>query len=177
MRLFVRIGLVAACLVAGQSAAFAQVALSGVVSDNSGAVLPGVTVEAASPVLIEKVRSVTTDGSGQYRIVDLRPGTYSLTFSLQGFNNVKRDNIVLAGTQIITIPVEMRVGALGVARQRPAVVVAALGKALIRGCGVELCEFRLEMLLLRSSAGEFLENTHRVGQAGENLRGEDGLGP
>ena len=57
------------------AAAYAQAAITGVVKDASGGVLPGVTVEAASPVLIEKVRSAVTDGTGQYRIVDLRPGT------------------------------------------------------------------------------------------------------
>ena len=70
-------------------------ALAGVVRDPSGAVLPGVTVEAASPALIEKVRSVVTDGTGQYRIVDLRPGTYRLTFTLPGFNTVVRTGIEL----------------------------------------------------------------------------------
>src|SRR5437899_1381677 len=63
----------------------AQASLTGTVHDPSGAVLPGVTVEAASPALIEKTQSATTDGSGQYRIIDLRPGTYSLTFTLAGF--------------------------------------------------------------------------------------------
>ena len=60
------------------------------VKDTSGAVLPGVTVEAASDVLIEKVRVAVTDGTGQYRIVDLRAGTYAVTFSLTGFSTVKR---------------------------------------------------------------------------------------
>src|SRR5262245_56219014 len=73
------------------SAALAPGAITCVVKDVSGGVLPGVTVEAASPVLIEKVRSVATDASGQYRIVDLRPGTYALTFTLPGFRTVKRD--------------------------------------------------------------------------------------
>ena len=68
--------------------ALAQASITGVVRDTSGAVLPGVTVEAASPALIEKVRSVTADGNGQYRIVDLRPGTYAVTFTLQGFATV-----------------------------------------------------------------------------------------
>ena len=68
-------------------------ALAGVVRDPSGAILPGVTVEAASPALIEKVRSVVTDGTGQYRIVDLRPGTYTLTLTLPGFNTVARTGI------------------------------------------------------------------------------------
>src|SRR5262245_10551907 len=68
------------------AAASAQAAITGVVKDTSGAVLPGVTVEAASPVLIEKVRSAVTDGTGQYRIVNLLPGTYSVTFTLPGFS-------------------------------------------------------------------------------------------
>src|SRR5688572_10627456 len=79
------------------AAAFAQAAITGVVRDTSGAVLPGVTVEAASPVLIERTRSVVSDDTGQYRIVDLRPGTYSLTFTLPGFNTVKREGIELSG--------------------------------------------------------------------------------
>src|SRR5438105_2895343 len=90
----------------------AQGILTGTVHDPSGAVLPGVIVEAASPALIEKTRSATTDGSGQYRIIDLRPGTYALTFTLSGFTTVKRENIELSGTQTVTIPIEMRVGAL-----------------------------------------------------------------
>src|SRR4029450_3864122 len=68
------------------------------------------TVEASSPALIERSRVAVTDGSGQYRIIDLRPGTYSLTFTLGCFSTVKRDNIELAGTQVATIPIEMRVG-------------------------------------------------------------------
>ena len=66
--------------------AYAQATITGTVKDSSGAVLPGVTVEASSPALIEKVRTVVSDGSGQYRIVDLRPGTYTVTFTLTGFN-------------------------------------------------------------------------------------------
>src|SRR5512144_2399211 len=67
------------------SIVYAQASIAGVVKDASGAVLPGVTVEAASPALIEKVRSVVTDGSGQYRVENLRPGTYSVTLMLPGF--------------------------------------------------------------------------------------------
>src|SRR5688500_15469254 len=91
---------------------FAQASLTGTGRDASGAVLPGVTVEASSPALIEKVRAGVTDGSGQYRIVDLQPGTYSLTFSLPGFSSVLRENIQLTGSQTLTIPVELRVGGL-----------------------------------------------------------------
>src|SRR5262245_38498176 len=70
-------------------------AISGVVKDATGAVMPGVTVEAASPALIEKVRAATTDGSGSYKITDLRPGTYTVTFTLPGFASVKREGLEL----------------------------------------------------------------------------------
>ena len=94
------------------SAAFAQGTLTGTVRDESGAVLPGVTVEASSPALIEKVRTAVTDGAGQYRITGLNPGTFSLTFMLPGFSIVKREGIELSGTATLTIPVEMRIGAV-----------------------------------------------------------------
>lgn len=68
-------------------------AIAGTARDITGAVLPGVTVEAASPALIEKVRSVVTDGNGEYKIVDLRPGTYSVTFTLPGFSILRRDGL------------------------------------------------------------------------------------
>src|SRR5438552_7734758 len=84
-----------ACLVLLPNVARAQSAIVGVVKDTSGAVLPGVTVEAASDVLIEKTRSVTTDGSGGYKIVDLRPGTYVVTFTLPGFQTIRRENVEL----------------------------------------------------------------------------------
>jgi hypothetical protein len=83
-----------------------------VVRDSSGGVLPGVVVEAASPVLIEKVRSVVTDGTGQYRIVDLRPGTYTVTFTLSGFNTLVREGIELTGSFVATVGADLRVGAL-----------------------------------------------------------------
>src|SRR4030088_3519169 len=94
------------------SLAFAQGTLTGTVRDESGGVLPGVTVDASSPALIEKMRTALTDGAGQYRITGLNPGTYSLTFRLSGFNIVKREGIELSGTAALTIPVEMRVGAV-----------------------------------------------------------------
>src|SRR5688572_19286290 len=94
------------------AAAFAQAAITGVVRDSSGGVLPGVTVEAASPVLIEKVRSVVSDDTGQYRIVNLAPGTYTVTFSLPGFSTVRRDGVELSGDFVATVNGDMRVGAL-----------------------------------------------------------------
>jgi len=86
--------------------------IAGVVRDTSGGVLPGVTVEAASPALIEKFRSVVTDGEGRYNIVDLRPGTYAVTFSLTGFNTLKRDGITLTAGFTATVNADMQVGAL-----------------------------------------------------------------
>jgi len=94
------------------SAAAAQAVIAGTVRDTSGAVLPGTTVEASSPVLIEKIRSAATDGTGQYRIEDLRPGTYTLTVTLPGFNTFKREGIELTGSFTATINVELKVGAL-----------------------------------------------------------------
>jgi hypothetical protein len=84
----------------------------GVARDSSGAVLPGVTVEAASPVLIEKVRTAVTDGSGQYRFTELAPGVYTVTFALPGFTTVRREDVDVSGVGVITINAEMRVGGL-----------------------------------------------------------------
>src|SRR5712692_7479033 len=92
--------------------AFAQSAIAGVVKDATGAVLPGVTVEAGSPALIERVRTVTTDGAGLFRIIDLRPGVYTVTFTLAGFNVIKREGIELPANFTATVNAEMRVGAL-----------------------------------------------------------------
>jgi len=92
--------------------AHAQSAFAGVVKDATGAVLPGVTVEAASPVLIEQTRSVTTDANGAYRIENLRPGVYTLTFTLPGFATVKRESVDLPSNFTSTINAELKVGAV-----------------------------------------------------------------
>ena len=86
--------------------------ISGTVKDASGGVLPGVTVEAASPVLIEKSRSTVTSGSGSYSILALRPGLYTVTFSLPGFGNVVREGVELTSDFTATISVDMKVGTL-----------------------------------------------------------------
>jgi hypothetical protein len=101
----------AAFLVLSPSA-FAQASISGVVRDTSGAVLPGVTVEAASPALIEKVRSAVTDANGQFRVEDLRPGTYVVTFKLAGFSTVERPGIELTGSFAAKVDAELKVGTL-----------------------------------------------------------------
>ena len=111
MRALARGSFVVALLLLLSTPAFAQ-GVAGIVKDTSGAILPGVTVEAASPALIEKSRTVVTDGTGQYRFVDLKPGTYSVTFTLPGFATVKRDNIELTGAGVTTINADMRVGAV-----------------------------------------------------------------
>jgi hypothetical protein len=111
MRVLKGILFVVTCL-AIPTMAFAQASASitGVVKDASGAVLPGVTVEASSDVLIEKTRSAVTDGGGQYRIVDLRAGVYTVTFSLNGFSTVKREGVELTGSFTASINADMRVG-------------------------------------------------------------------
>jgi hypothetical protein len=90
----------------------AGASIAGTVTDPSGAVLPGVTVEASSPALIEKVRIAVTDAAGQYRIEQLRTGQYALTFTLQGFNAARRESVELTGSFAATIDVEMKVGAV-----------------------------------------------------------------
>jgi len=94
------------------SYAFAQSTASivGVAKDASGAVLPGVTVEASSPALIEKTRTVVTNGAGQYSIDSLRPGTYTVSFTLTGFATVKREGVELSGSFVATVNADMKVG-------------------------------------------------------------------
>src|SRR6267378_6858685 len=113
----IRQGLVGAALVTvllWPIAASAQQAsgVAGVVRDTSGGVLPGVTVEAASPALIEKVRSVVSDSEGRFNIVDLRPGTYVVTFTLPSFSTFKREGIELPSGFTATVNAEMKVGTL-----------------------------------------------------------------
>src|SRR5262245_29450813 len=97
----------------GPTLAWAQgSSIAGVVRDSTGAVLPGVTVEATSPALIEKMRSVVTDDQGLYRIVDLRPGTYTVTFTLPGFTTVKREGLELTSSFTATVNADLRVGGL-----------------------------------------------------------------
>ena len=87
-------------------------AIAGTVRDSSGGVLPGVTIEVSSPALIEKVRSATSDEQGQFRIVGLVPGIYSVTFSLAGFNTLKRDGIDLPNNFTASVNAELRVGGI-----------------------------------------------------------------
>src|SRR5262244_2150123 len=93
-------------------AAEAQSAITGVVKDASGGVMPGVTVEASSPALIEKVRSTVTDPQGQYQIIELRPGTYTVSFQLQGFATLTKEGIELTSNFTATVNAELKVGNL-----------------------------------------------------------------
>ena len=103
---------IAVALLALPAAAWAQSSIVGIVRDASGAVLPGVTVEAASPALIEKVRSVVTDAEGRYRVVDLRPGPYTVTFTLPGFSIVRREGLELPAEFTATVNADLSVGAI-----------------------------------------------------------------
>ena len=103
-------GLLLTCLL--PTAASAQSTIAGLVTDATGAVMPGVTVEASSPALIEKVRAVTTDAEGRYAIIDIRPGTYTVSFTLPGFTNVRREGIEVESNANVPINAELRVGAV-----------------------------------------------------------------
>ncbi len=109
--------------------ASAQSAITGIVSDTSGAVLPGVSVEVASPALIEQTRTAVTDASGAYRVTDLRPGTYKVSFTLAGFNTFIRDGLVLESEFTATVNAQMKIGGLEesitVSGQSPVVDVAS----------------------------------------------------
>jgi hypothetical protein len=94
------------------AAAFAQASIVGVVKDASGAVLPGVAVEASSPALIEKSRTIVTNSAGQYAIENLRPGTYVVTFTLSGFSVVRREGLELTGSFVATVNADMKVGGI-----------------------------------------------------------------
>jgi hypothetical protein len=115
----------------------AQSQFTGLVTDESGAALPGVTVVASSPVLIEKVRMAVTDGTGRYTIVDLRPGTYKLTYTLTGFATAVRDAVELPTSFVATINVEMKVGSLEesitVSGQTPIVDVQQAARTVVLG--------------------------------------------
>jgi hypothetical protein len=115
----------------------AQSQFTGLVTDESGAALPGVTVEVSSPVLIEKVRTAVTDGTGRYTIVDLRPGTYKLTYVLTGFATAIRDAVQLPTSFVATVNVEMKVGSLEesitVSGQTPVVDVQQAARTVVLG--------------------------------------------
>src|SRR4249920_905636 len=107
-----RIVVILAALSALPASAFAQATLAGVVKDASGGVLPGTTVEASSATLIEKARTAITDTTGQYKLTELPPGTYTVTFSLTGFSTVRRAGVEVTGAGVITINADLKVGSV-----------------------------------------------------------------
>jgi len=112
MRRFTAVMFVLSWMLLLPAIASAQATVTGVVQDTSGAVLPGVTVEASSPVLIEKVRTAVTDGNGRFQIVDLRPGQYRVAFTLTGFSTIVRDGIELTGSSVTRVDAQLRVGTI-----------------------------------------------------------------
>jgi hypothetical protein len=168
MRAVVRIVHVVALAVLIPTIAFAQASITGTVKDTSGAILPGVTVEASSPELIEKVRTVVTDGGGQYRIVDLRPGTYSVTFTLPGFNTFKREGVELSGALTATINADLRVGALEetvtVTGESPIIDVQSVRRQTVISGDV-----MKDLPAARSYAGVMMLIPSTITQAGANL--------
>ena len=128
-------------LACAPAAAFAQAAIAGTVRDSSGAVLPGVVVEASSPGLIEKTRTAVTDAAGQYRIDDLRRGTFSVGFVLAGWSSFQQDEVELTGTFTATVNARLAVGPLSetvtVTGSVPAVDVHGAGHELTLGADVD----------------------------------------
>jgi hypothetical protein len=150
-------------------------AIAGTVRDTTGAVLPGVSVEASSPALIERVRNVVTDEGGQYRIVDLRPGAYSLTFTLPGFSTVRRDGVELTVGFTATVNAELRVGdvseTITVSGQSPVVDVQnvsqsrVLTREALDAIPTGKLYSNLGMLLPGAITGGVQRNTQDVGGA------------
>ena len=143
------------CLLLVPAAAWAQGSsgtIAGVVKDASGAVLPGVTVEAASPALIEKIRTTVADAQGLYRIVDLRPGIYTVTFTLPGFSTLKREGLELTAGFTATVNADLKVGEL-------AETITVSGETPV----VDLQNVRQQTTLSRTTL-EALPTTGRISQ-------------
>jgi Carboxypeptidase regulatory-like domain len=172
-----------AVLMLAPAAAYAQLAsVTGVVKDTSGAVLPGVSVEVASPALIEKTRSTVTDGSGLYQIIQLPPGSYTVTFTLQGFSTYKRDGIELSGSFVATINADMKVGTVAetitVTGETPLVDVqsAQVQKVVTKEVVDAIPTGRLGINLAALQPGIILGAGGAVGAANTNALGSQDVG-
>jgi len=169
MQRAIRVGvLVASCLLVPLTG-WAQSSITGVVRDTSGGILPGVTVEAASPVLIEKVRSVVTDDRGVYRIVDLRPGTYTVTFTLPGFNTFRRDGVALPSEFTATVNADLTVGQLEE-------TITVTGEAPVVDIRSSRAQVQLEQETLQSLPGAGRLNMVSMVLPGATLRRESDRG-
>jgi len=109
-KVLVALSIIALLPLAGAAQGMSAASVSGVVTDSSGGIVPGVAVEVSSPMLIEKVRATTTNERGEYRVVELRPGTYTVTFTRQGFASFRREGIELTSNFNATVHAELRVG-------------------------------------------------------------------
>jgi len=182
MRALARSVVTCLCLALLPAAAYAQASIQGIVKDTSGAVLPGVTVEASSPALIEKTRSTVTDGSGAYQIINLLPGTYSVTFTLSGFNVFKRDGIELTGSFVATLNADMKVGAIAetitVTGQTPLVDVRSAGvqKVVTKEIVDAVPTGRLGINLAALQPGIILGAGGGVGQSNTNALASQDVG-
>jgi len=171
-----------AALVLAPAAAYAQASVTGVVKDSSGALLPGVTIEVASPALIEKTRSTVSDGSGLYQIISLPPGTYSVTFTLQGFSTYKREGIELTGSFVATINADMKVGQVAetitVTGETPLVDVqsAAVQKVVTKEVVDAIPTGRLAINLAALQPGIIIGATQNIGQSNTNALGSQDVG-
>ena len=150
MRLLKALGFVFAWLMIVPASAFAQATITGTVKDSSGAVLPGVTVEATGPALLAP-RAVVSEGTGIYRLLDLPPGTYKLEFTLGGFTRVVREGIEASGTGVFTINVDMKVGTVSE-------TITVTGETPV----VDLQSAKREVVL-RNDVIESLPGTHAYG--------------
>ena len=176
---FLRFVVVSGCLLFLPAGAWAQAetgTIAGVVRDSSGALIPGVTVEATSPALIEKVRSATTDSQGLYRIVDLRPGTYTVVFTLTGFSTLRRNGIELTTGLTATVNADLRVGTIEetvtVTGASPVVDVQnvqqqiTLSRAMLDALPTSRRPAQLVTLIVGANAGG--TNFHDVGGVGSD---------
>src|SRR5438874_5494080 len=174
-----RLVVVSGCLMLLPATAWAQADtgnIAGVVRDTTGAVMPGVTVEATSPALIEKVRSATTDSQGLYRIVDLRPGTYTVVFTLTGFSTLRRNGIELTTGFTATVNADLRVGTIEetvtVTGASPVVDVQnvqqqiTLSRAMLDALPTSRRPAQLVTLIVGANAGG--TNFHDVGGVGSD---------
>jgi hypothetical protein len=183
MRGLVRFASIAlALLVVAPAAVYAQASVTGVVKDTSGAVLPGVTVEVSSPALIEKTRSTVTDASGLYQIIQLVPGTYTVTFTLTGFSTFKRDGLELSGSFVATVNADMKVGAVAetitVTGETPLVDVqsAAVQKVVTKEVVDAIPTGRLGINLAALQPGIILGAGGSVGGANSNALASQDVG-